>query len=213
MFDGVGALPVHPATIHCLDDAVRIPVHRIRCVIDDRRMILIELPEEIRWHRQQRGIGELGLAALVDRGPRRDERHDLVLERRGGVDGAELALAHLAHHSTFVPNGDEPAERRDAREVAARSNTCDPARVIGCAFVRRALVIEDQLLGHWNLSDDTALTPARIVDAMAYYLDLADGGPLIPCRDAHQARLLARVYVAITTGRPTAASGSSGHFG
>jgi hypothetical protein len=34
------------------------------------------------------------------------------------------------------------------------------------------------------------------------YLDLGDGSPLIPCRDARQALLLARVFVSITTGRP-----------
>lgn len=37
---------------------------------------------------------------------------------------------------------------------------------------------------------------------MRSYLDLGDGSPLIPCRDGHQALQLARVYVAIMTGRP-----------
>lgn len=32
---------------------------------------------------------------------------------------------------------------------------------------------------------------------MIYYLDLGDGGPLIPCRDPHQALWLARVWVAV----------------
>ena len=30
---------------------------------------------------------------------------------------------------------------------------------------------------------------------MAYYLDLADGGPLIPCRDAAHARRLAQLWI------------------
>ena len=36
---------------------------------------------------------------------------------------------------------------------------------------------------------------------MRYLLELPDG-TRIPCRDAHQALLLARVFVAIETGRP-----------
>jgi hypothetical protein len=32
---------------------------------------------------------------------------------------------------------------------------------------------------------------------MTYYLDLGDGGPLIPCRDPHQALWLARVWLAM----------------
>jgi hypothetical protein len=34
------------------------------------------------------------------------------------------------------------------------------------------------------------------------YLDLGDGTPPARCRDAQQALLLARVYIAILTGKP-----------
>jgi hypothetical protein len=37
---------------------------------------------------------------------------------------------------------------------------------------------------------------------MTYLLDLGDGCLLIPCRDAQQALLLARVYGAYQTGTP-----------
>ena len=41
---------------------------------------------------------------------------------------------------------------------------------------------------------------------MTYYLDLGDGGPLIPCRDPHQALWLARVWVALYVAQSTAPS-------
>ena len=37
---------------------------------------------------------------------------------------------------------------------------------------------------------------------MVYLLDTGDGQPLIVCRDAHQALLLARLMVAYRTGAP-----------
>lgn len=37
---------------------------------------------------------------------------------------------------------------------------------------------------------------------MVYVLDIGNGHPPIPCRDAHQALLLARLWVAFTTGAP-----------
>jgi hypothetical protein len=37
---------------------------------------------------------------------------------------------------------------------------------------------------------------------MTYLLDLSDGRPPIRCRDAHQALLLARLWVAYATGQP-----------
>lgn len=38
---------------------------------------------------------------------------------------------------------------------------------------------------------------------MPYFLDLGDGGLLIRCRDAYQALLLAQVWVALETGKPS----------
>jgi|GEM_PF-2862002 len=37
---------------------------------------------------------------------------------------------------------------------------------------------------------------------MRYLLDLGDGEPPISCRDAHQALLLARLWVSYHTGKP-----------
>ena len=52
------------------------------------------------------------------------------------------------------------------------------------------------------LADDGELTPMCKVPCMTYLLDLGDQGPLIRCRDAQQALLLARVFVAHQSGTP-----------
>lgn len=52
---------------------------------------------------------------------------------------------------------------------------------------------------------DVAVTGIRSIagmDPLPCYLDLGDGTPLIRCRDACQALTLARLYVALHTGRP-----------